>query len=159
MARAERIRGYRITEASPACLKAYTTRPEQSNADGPVAPYRHGSPYWALAIRTICWASVVAVVAAAGVDGAVLKRMAAAMATGMNARAPRCSVRNGDPSCQGVAWGSRRAMTPAGTHDRTWITGLDRLDGECRHEWDVAGEGARGEPCERVLFEFSGFPC
>src|SRR5258705_8698450 len=65
------------------------TRPEQSKADGPVAPRRHGSPSWFFAIWMICWASVRGSDAAAGVAGASPRSRIPAKTTGMNARAPR----------------------------------------------------------------------
>src|SRR5262245_621318 len=40
-------------ELTPARRYAKRTRPEQSNAPGPVAPWRYGSPRWARATRTI----------------------------------------------------------------------------------------------------------
>src|SRR4249919_1483239 len=98
----------------------------------------------------ICWASVVVVDAATGVDGARLKRTAPARATGrMSARAPMSCFRNGIPSCQDVALGARRAMTPADSHGRTGGTGVGRFQGVPTRIGTLPEKGARGEPRDR----------
>src|SRR6266550_3113303 len=70
------------------------TSPEQSNAEGPIAPWRHGSPSCCFAIRMICWDSAVGWAAETVVAGASDRMTAPARATGMIVRAPKDRLRN-----------------------------------------------------------------
>src|SRR6266550_528572 len=125
------------------------TSPEQSNAEGPIAPWRHGSPSCCFAIRMICWDSAVGWAAETVVAGASDRMTAPARATVMIVRAPKDRLRNvllptnaslggdgdvGEARTHGKGDGSGRG--PVGTG---WLHGPARC----------TRTGRLGKPCER----------